>query len=165
MGRPPAHSPFRSQLLPDIPTSHYAVLQVCSPLTTSMSWSMFSPDGWRWWWRQDSLMEMAAHLVTLSSLVGTDPVGSTTMPANTFIESILNNRSNPSGLRHITSALILAELPSSIDMVTTLQHRQDIPPIIVTSTLAFFQEQHRSAFTTDCNQPILISAKHRVLST
>ena len=140
-----AHSPFGSLLLPDNPTSDCTVPQVCTPLTISMSQSKLSSDGWN----SGSLMEMAAHLVTLLSLICADSVGPITMLPNAYIASISNSRL----------------FPSSMDMVTTLtlQHRRDMPPIIITSTLVFCKDRHRSASTADCKQPISINTKHTCL--
>ena len=57
---------------------------------------------------------MAAHLTIPLLPSCTDPVGPTTIPPSAFIASIPNSRSNPSGLPHTTSTLILAEMPSSM---------------------------------------------------
>ena len=106
-------------------------------------------------------MEMAAHLVTLLSSLCTDPIGPTTMPPNAFIALISDSKSNPSCLPCTTSTLILAELPLSMDMVTTqtMQHGWDMPLIVMMSTLDFFQDQHWSA--NNPYQLVLNTASHQ----
>ena len=105
---------------------------------------------------------MATHLTISLLLSCTNPIGPTTMPPNAFIASISNSRLNPSGLPHATSTLILAELPSSVDKVTipSPQHRKDMPPIVIMSTIALLQDQHQSASMIVHEQSVSISAEH-----
>ena len=133
--------------------------------------------------KSGSLIKMAAHLVTHPSPICISPVGSTTMLPNTFMASIPNSRSNldiclcfpPDRTWHKInkpkinysrsnlSMLILAEPLSSMDMVTTptLQHRRDMPSIVMTSTIALFQDWHWSASTIK----VSIVAEYCILST
>ena len=117
--------------------------------------------------KSGSLMEVATHFVIFPLPIYIDPIDSTTMLSNDFMASIPNSRSNPSGLACTTGTLILAETPFSVDTVTTPtpQHGQDMPPIVMTSTVALFQDWHRSASTIVGEKPVSISAEHCVPST
>ena len=67
------------------------------------------------------------------------------------------------------STLLWRQTPAdplfSMDTVTipTLQHERDMPLIVMTSTVALFQDWHRSVSMIVCEQLVSISAKHYVL--
>ena len=89
----------------------------------------------------------------------------TPMPPSAFIASIPNSRPSASGLPRTTSTLILAELLSSVDTVTipSPQHGRDMPPIVITFTIALLQDRSASMIVRE--QPVSISAEHFAPST
>ena len=126
----------------------------------------------RFWWskvvvKSGSLIVIAAHLATHSLPICICPDGPTTIPPNVFMASILNSRSKPSGLPRTTNTLILTEQSSCVDTVTipTPQHRRDMPPIVMTSTDALFQDRYRSALMIIREQPRSINVEHCAPST